>query len=264
VAKSHMMKIRILLMGALVSAFILISMNPSQARVSDNCSKIYYQQVRHNFFGAKKMSKTYFYVCKDGSISFEQPKSAGFFGWEGKCGETAISNVLKMTCGMAWNPAGTIDRLTSDFGPGNQAPTVVYGLNRMAESIPACSGIRWTYYNTADSRQEFIESIHDGLDAPSRFYRQRDAQTKIRRAPVPALIYKASQKILHWVTVVDVIGYEKNKPLSQQTECKVIYNDWDVQHTSSCNLFAGMAEAVDSAYYVGGWFLGKFVRIKQD
>lgn len=248
--------------GLLLCASFLWSIAPVQARTTDTCDQVYYQNNRDQFFGFNTNKRTYFFGCKDGSVSFEQPRSGGLFGWEGKCGETAISNVLMMTCGRSASPDGTIDVRADDYSPGNRPETVTNALNSMADE-KGCKGKRWTYYNTADSRADFIESIDDGLNAPSSFFRKRDRYTKIRRAPVPTLIYKPSDRILHWVTVVDIIGFKKGVEISLQRDCKVIYNDWDDQHTTSCGVFAGMAEAVGTAYYVGGWFLGKFVRIKQ-
>lgn len=230
--------------------------------LSDSCEKTM-TQTRKSIFDPSRVYKTTYPVCADGSASFVQPESSGWWGYEGKCGEVALSNTLKMTCGKAWSPSGAIDSETVDYTPGTATTTMVGALNEFS-SYSGCSGKRWTYYDTADSAEEFISSVRDGLFAPSNFTRIREDKTKVHRAPVPILIYFKDEQFLHWVTVVDILGYEKDVKISKQKNCRVVLNQWDDQYTVPCKVIAQMAYDVSSAYYVAGWYLGKYVRIKQE
>jgi hypothetical protein len=221
---------------------------------SDVCST----KLEYRGFFFKEVSSTY-YRCKDGSISFNQPASTGSMGWNGFCGETSISNVLKMTCGENWHPDGTIHSLAADFTPGTRPSSLEYVLNELAPRSD-CKEKSWTYYNTADSDREYIESIIDGLKSKTLFTRTREDGTRITRAPVPTLVKMDGSKTLHWITIVDVIGYDAKQPLWTNPNCYAVANQWGQQYKIPCSHLASMAEDV-SDVMIGS--VGKYVRIKQ-
>ena len=68
--------------------------------------------------------------CPDGSTSFQQPDSQGIGGWEGKCGQTAASNILKMHCGENISPK-SVGHYFDDSTPGVYPDTAAKGLNRL-------------------------------------------------------------------------------------------------------------------------------------
>ncbi len=230
--------------------------------LTDSCKKKIVDVQTTSYHGMEFNSKTKYSVCSDGSVSFLEPSTEGLLGWEGKCGETAISNTLKMICGRAWDPSGFLDSIASDPTPGTHPSTMKYSLNYFAEAS-GCSNTAWTNDRVAKSREDFISSLVKDLRLPSSFYRLRTDGKKIRRAPMPVLIYKPAVRILHWITVVDVIGYRPGIKLSEQKNCNVIFNQEGWQYTMPCDQLAGLAEAVGDAYFVGKIILGKFIRIKQ-
>jgi len=203
-------------------------------------------------------SSTY-YRCKDGSISFNQPASTGVSGWNGFCGETSISNVLKMTCGENWHPDGLIHSMAADYTPGTRPSSLEYVLNELAPRSH-CQNQTWSYYNSADSDRDYIESIIDGLKSKSKFTRTRSDGTRISRAPVPTLVKMNGSKTLHWITIVDVIGYDSKQSLSLNQNCYAVVNQWGQQYKIPCSHLASMAEDVGDVY---AGVVGKYVRIKQ-
>ncbi len=56
--------------------------------------------------------------CKDGTVSYEQPKSTGLGGWEGKCGQTAAANIVYGMCNVPSDPRNQSGTYMRDFTPG--------------------------------------------------------------------------------------------------------------------------------------------------
>lgn len=231
------------------------------AYLSDSCGEEK-ADVSVLFSGKVKIEKKY-YRCKDGSVTFEQPDSEGYFDWEGKCGETALSNTIKMTCGKAWLPGGVIDDVSSDWSAGSMPSTLQNTINDFAKASD-CGDKRWSYYDTAESREDFLASVVDGLKSGSKFYRKRLDETSVRRAPVIVMIALPGEKVLHWVTVVDVEGYDASKKMAANAACVAYVNQWDSQYKIPCHHLAKMADNVGDV--LSGWgetFTGRFVRLKQ-
>jgi hypothetical protein len=231
---------------------------------SDNCD-IGREHKTPNIFGCGESVSKYA-ICKDGSTSFKQPKSTGYKGWNGFCGETAISNTMMMTCNEGWHPDGLIHEYTTDYTPGTRPSSLEYALNKLApKSKDKCQNSQWSYYNTAKDGKEYIESIMDGLTSPSEYIRKREDGSKISRAPVPTLIKTPGTKSLHWITVVDIIGYDKSLSINLNKDCHAVVNQWYKQYKIPCKHLADMAENVGSSYGgIGGASVGKFVRVKQN
>lgn len=59
----------------------------------DSCSLKY-----NHISNEDELRKNNLRRCHDGTVSFVQPDSEGWFGAEGKCGQTAASNILFMFC----------------------------------------------------------------------------------------------------------------------------------------------------------------------
>jgi hypothetical protein len=230
---------------------------------TDNCNTEKEHRTPNIFSCGEYVSK--YAICLDGSTTFKQPKSTGFNGWNGFCGETAISNTMMMTCNEGWHPDGMIHEYTTDYTPGSRPSSVEYALNKLApKSKDHCKDTRWSYYNTADSGQEYIESIVDGLTSPSQFIRKREDGTKLSRAPVPVMIKTPGEKTLHWITVVDIIGHDSKKNIETNKECMAVVNQWHRQYKIPCKHLAEMAENVGSSYLgIGGGAVGKYIRVKQ-
>ena len=85
---------------------------------TENCNE--YNNSQYDYYG-----------CSDGSISFSQPDSEGFFEQEGMCGQVAMANMYHMYC--KWNiSVDSVDtHYANDYTPGSRASTMVNGLNEM-------------------------------------------------------------------------------------------------------------------------------------
>jgi hypothetical protein len=223
---------------------------------TDTCSteKLY---TTTSYFGYQTTSK--YGVCKDGSTSFVQPSAYGPFGYNGFCGETATANVLNMTCGKKWHPYPEIHTLASDFLPGTSPWALRQTLNYLSPDSN-CNEKKWAYYESADSGKDYINSIWSGLQSGSNFVRTRSDGTKKRRSPVMAMVKLEGGKELHWITVVDIVGYDKKKTLSENKDCYAIANQWDDQYSIPCSDLAKMANQTGDIY---GGIAGRYVRIKQ-
>ncbi len=222
----------------------------------DDCSDVR-KYTTTSYFGWQTTSN--YGVCKDGSTTFEQPDSTGLFEWNGFCGETATSNVLNMTCGKKWHPNQEIHVLATDITPGTRPSALTSVLNELSPESN-CKGKEWDYYDTADSGKEYLNSIWNGLRSNSNFTRTRSDGTKIKRSPVMTLVKLDGSKTLHWITIVDIVGYDSNKSLSENKGCYAYANQWDDQYKIPCNDLAVMAKQTGDVY---GGFAGKYVRIKQ-
>jgi hypothetical protein len=223
---------------------------------SDVCARKKSHQTNFIF----PATSTYF-KCKDGSTTFDQPESTGMGGWNGFCGETGVSNILKMTCGEGWHPDGKIRSITSeqDYTPGNRPKTLEYALNELSPKSK-CNGKKWSYYDTAENDREYLESIIDGLKKESKFIRKRSDGTTIKRAPVLTMVKLSGSKTLHWVTVVDVVGYDSKTTIGMNKKCFAFVNQWGKQYKIPCSHLASMAKQTGDVY---AGMAGKYIRVKQ-
>lgn len=185
--------------------------------------------------------------CADGSISYEQPDSTSFLGidnWNGYCGETSASNILYMHCRVFANPTEYVNRFTRDITPGTRAGSLSRGLNQMYDQWPRnCPRGEWRHHSGADSPEEYIRFLRRGLAREGgSFVRRRQNGSTIRRSPVPIMIEVPNQnKALHWVTLVDIQGYDHNSSLADQNSCFATINHWGNQYDVPCHRLASWA-----------------------
>lgn len=107
------------------------------------------------------------------SYSWDQPSSGGVRGWEGRCGQTCVANLLKNTRpSVHVSPQTLINDGGSDITPGSLPSTLLAMLNRR-------------------SRRRRYAIVNE---------RRRIAQAHPHR-PIGCLL-QWNSKSLHWVTVV--------------------------------------------------------------
>ena len=201
--------------------------------------------------------------CKDGSITYDQPSSTGIKGYNGFCGETAASNILHMHCGLMASPVNYCNGFTSDITPGTRPGSLKKGLNSMfAKNKPLCPEGKWEVYSSSDSAEDYIKYILGGLKQKSNFTRIRDDKSKVKKFPFPIMIEvpPSGSKGLHWVTVLDVTGFEDGKELWEQVACEVMINHWGSQYKVPCSRLASWAKR--SGCGAAGLICGEYPRVK--
>ena len=67
-----------------------------------------------------------------GSWSWDQPASAGIAGWEGRCGQTCVSNLLANSPGGTRVTPQRVIQTAWDVTPGSLPSTVLRALRRLA------------------------------------------------------------------------------------------------------------------------------------
>lgn len=182
--------------------------------------------------------------CRDGSVSFIQPNSAGWNGWEGKCGQTAASNVLFHYCRVAKDPKTYIDEYLSDITPGVRPRTLEKGLNKIFKNFKYCEDVSFEKYY-AHSEDDFIGKIKQHLrrlrSHPMMLTLTRNGEQRYRE-PVIVLVQNPGTKYLHWVTVVDQVDDNR--------QCNFIINHWDDQYMVPCRDLAAWSYQVGRTYPV--------------
>lgn len=131
------------------------------------------------------------------SRSWEQPPGEGLGGWEGYCGQTAVSNLLANSLPSLIISPPRVIRVASDWSPGSRAETLLRALNSL-------SGSRRTYRITRN-HPPALESATP-------------------RHPIATLMQWES-KTLHWVTVVG------------KTQTRVYFNHWGTQQSLTTREF---------------------------
>lgn len=182
--------------------------------------------------------------CQDASVSFIQPNSDGWNGWEGKCGQTAGANSLFHYCRVAKDPDSYIDEYLRDLTPGVRPATLKKGLNKLFKKFSNCGEFNFKKY-ALKTRENFIAFIKQKIIPKNYFPNilslQRFGEIR-QRQPVMVLVQNPGGKYLHWVTVFDMI--EKNN------QCHFIVNHWDDQYTVPCNDLADWSYDVGRSYPV--------------
>ncbi len=186
-------------------------------------------------------------LCKDGSISFPQPDSWGFKGYEGYCGQTSIANLYKMYCGQSID-VNFIKKMTAkDITPGIRPGTFLNSVNslflanRLFYNSECPSGI--FEMQKPKTEKEFISSVTSAVHqyvGPNQLERKNHNGQIRKRAPVSLLLRLPSGKGLHWVTVVDV-EFKSNK-------CEMVINHWGRQDVIPCKTVAKWSRGVGSHY----------------
>ncbi len=203
-------------------------------------------------------STTYAVKCSDGTASFSQPASSGKSGgkstgkksgYEGKCGPTAAANVFHAYCdGNFVDPLKISDKYFDDITPGVRPGVLEEGLNDLFSNNSECKRGYWSYKYVED-RWTFLNNL--------KFYTHQEVSNLIRknpvtkkseaRSPVIALISKSEDgEPLHYVTVIDVIGFDNDDSIESE-KCKVIINEFGGQKNVSCETFAKWGRNVDNA-----------------
>lgn len=182
--------------------------------------------------------------CKDGSISFVQPDSEGWNGWEGKCGPTAASNSLYHLCKKGLNPNTYVARYMSDITPGVRPRTLRNGLKKIfkinKESCPTTN--KWVYSkhkNTENYIAKLKQDLFPKYSHPNLLNITRNGKSYFRN-PILTLIQNPGGKYLHWVTVIDVV--------SNASKCDFVVNHWNKQYLVPCNTLALWSSKVGKTY----------------
>ncbi len=198
--------------------------------------------------------KTDVWGCQDGTISFSQPDMGGEGkegkknNYNGKCGPTAAANIFHAYCNNLFvDPKEIADKYFDDITPGVRPDTLEYGLNQLFLNNNECTQGKWTYFY-AQYGLDFISKLNKHLYKDnSDWIRTNSKGIKQNISPVIVLLNKKDdKKILHYVTVVGIEGFDIKNQDSYDT-CQVIYNDMGGQHKSKCFDFADYARRVDDS-----------------
>ncbi len=187
-----------------------------------------------------------FYECPDKTISFVQPPSTGYKGWDGYCAQTSVSNVTSMMCNRHITPNHS-NGYGSDLMPGTFPDTTRRALNKVFSEKSAkntCPIIKWKVrrYFTAKGWLKAVRA--DLFGSNHKIRRYRNANTFVNITPTPVLL-NAGALMYHWVTVVDFI---ENK--NDEYKCDVVMNTWGSQRTLSCENFIRYGNHTGVSEYV--------------
>ena len=181
-------------------------------------------------------------TCEDNTSSFTQPGSEGYFGQEGKCGQTLVSNMLNMHCGLNLTPNES-DYYVRDYSFGVASSTLASGLNDLfGDYKSSCPRSSWKVTN-ASSEREFLIEITNALSVKhsgNQVKRKRENGRTETRSPVGILIRNPGGQYLHWVTIVDV-DFSGGK-------CAMIFNTWKKQYRAPCSDVAAWSRGVQDSY----------------
>ena len=185
--------------------------------------------------------------CKDGTTSFVQPDSEGYFKQEGLCGQTAISNFYNMYCGRNIKVKDVDRYYANDITPGLSTSSLSGGANNLfSESRDCPSGVFQPYYasNGDDFINSVLGSVMQNTGSSNQVVRKDSRQRNVKRSPVAILVSVPGKKVLHWITVVDVEFHDG--------ECMMILNQWSDQYTMPCESVADLSKKAGDEY----WALG--------
>jgi hypothetical protein len=179
-----------------------------------------------------------YFVCPDGTTSFPQPDSTGSGGWNGYCGQTAVSNIAGMLCKRYFTPQ-TVDTYATDITPGTLPGTNLQALRKIfterysnVRQANPCPAGTWKQHNPW-TQQGLIDGIKNALlRGPGKVQRKRLNGTTISITPVLVLIGSGIDK-LHWLTVVDF----RSNP-QDRFGCDVVANTWGTQKLMTCENLA--------------------------
>jgi len=193
--------------------------------------------------------------CNDGTVSFVQPSSEGWWGAEGKCGQTAVSNIIYMFCKRAAHPKTYVDHYLGDITPGVRPGTLTDGLNDIFNKLEGCPSTDWdteVENNETNYINQIARSLKTNKSLPNLVKRKRKDGTEIYRRPVSLLIrVPSSKKGLHWVTAVDLVR--------SKNSCNIFINHWDDQYKVPCNLMAKWSRGVGASF---GLILDSYTIVK--
>lgn len=205
---------------------------------------------------------TQLYRCKDGTIVHRQPESTGIGGWNGYCGETAMANINYMFCGMISSPDKYCHNYTRDGTPGTRPGVLKNVMNDYFDSHPSCPDGVWEDYYESSTAEDYIAYLRGGLKDGGITTRKVNGKEK-KITPFPILLdsFPLGGSDRHWVTVVDVEGFEgSDVSLTDQDNCKVVVNHWANQYKVPCHRLAKAAEY--SGNGAVGLVTGSYPRVK--
>lgn len=182
--------------------------------------------------------------CKDGSVSFVQPESDGWNGWEGKCGPTAASNSLYHLCKKGLDPNKYVAKYMNDATPGVRPGTLKKGLRTIFNlNKDACPVSNNWVYGKLNNVTNYIAKVKQDLfpkySHPNLLTIQRNGKSYFRN-PILTLIQNPGGKYLHWVTIVDII--------SSTNRCDFVVNHWNKQYLVPCKTLASWSGKVGKTY----------------
>lgn len=196
------------------------------------------------------------YRCQDGTVSFAQAtrysdRKSKKDDYESLCGAVATANVFHAYChNLFVNHVKIAEKYFNDITPGIRPDTLKAGLNKMFENNKECMSGEWKYYYSTN-RWNFLNSLYFEVRRGNGYWtRKINDVVKAKRSPLIVLISKKNDaKILHYVTVVDIIGYDPKVQDYKSDECKVIYNDFGSQTSKSCSQFVKYANQVNNQFF---------------
>jgi hypothetical protein len=182
--------------------------------------------------------------CRDGSVSFVQPKSDGWNGWEGKCGHTAASNTLYHICRKAMDPEVYMSKFLSDVTPGVLPRTLKKGITKVFEEnkLDCPSKNTWSY-SKLKNENNFLKNVKQFIfpkySHPNLNTINRNGKNYFRN-PIMSLVQNPGGNYLHWVTIVDIV--------SKKDSCEFVVNHWDNQYQVPCKVFSQWSKKVGRTY----------------
>lgn len=183
------------------------------------------------------LGKVIYYECPDKTVSYPQPTSTGFNGWEGYCGQTAMSNITGMLCNRHMLPK-TNSYYGKDSTPGQLPGTMQEALNNVFHEMGnenTCPDVKWDLKRSWDGKS-FLKLVRGELYGnKNKVPRYRTSNTYVKITPVAVLLNSGGLNY-HWVTVVDFI---ENK--SDKLGCDVVVNTWGNQRHLTCENFVSYA-----------------------
>lgn len=179
-----------------------------------------------------------YYICPDKTISHVQPPSTGLNGWEGYCGQTAMSNITSMLCGRHMSPKSN-DFYGTDLSPGQHSTTILASLRKIFTEYPkknTCPKVTWKIRQNWRDKSLLKSVKGDVFGSTSKIKRFRSATTYVNITPTPVLLNSGGLNY-HWVTVVDFLD---NK--NDEFGCDVVLNTWGDQKTLTCENFVSYTD----------------------
>lgn len=152
------------------------------------------------------------YSCKDGSLSAEQGDSWGVGGWEGRCGQTAATNVLYSIC-KSLSPSlrrtgecSREDGVFNDATPGVHPATMASDYNDFL-ALNKCKEKTITHGKKTNT---LIDKYLDGEVTLEAVYQQQEALVAqvIKGSlnyPTMFMIEVPGGSELHWVTATEIV-----------------------------------------------------------
>jgi hypothetical protein len=202
------------------------------------------------------------YTCGDGTLSAEQGNSWGVGGWEGRCGQTAATNVLYTLCkkvSPSLRKMGVCSRedgVFNDVLPGVLPSTMAADYNEFL-SLNDCSERTVTNHRVENAKlKDFYENRSDLSQVLQEQVKMVTSALAKSPHPTMFMIETSDGPGLHWVTVTGPEERDGKKFLK--------INHWGGQYFYPLEDFAKLTlKASKSETGVGFVFAGlNYVSIK--